>query len=220
MKGRRGFTFLAWILVFARGFVGAQAQAGPSFTVTAGNAAMPSSGFGIIPFTLTSTNGYVGPVIVSCMPTTPPAGANIPTCGAPEPYGNGFQGGGVSVNLTADSAVVKGGIFIYALPASISEGWNALLHHPETEGTTGWALASVMTLGLTFPRWKARRSTRGLLVIITLIGLAGIVACVGPFPKAPSLTPGTYTYTVTAVGTSFSASTTVTVTVPPGVVVL
>jgi hypothetical protein len=202
--------------------VGAYGQAAsPSFTLAASNITMPSSGFGIIPFTLTSVNGYVGAVIVGCAPQTPPAGANIPTCGAPEPYGNGFPGGTVTVNLTADSPVANHGVFIYALPASISDSWNARLNRTETEGTLSCALVGALMWGLGFPRQKrAWRRVRLSLLMVTLIGMAGIVGCVGPFPKAPDLTPGIYTYKVTAVGDSFSTSTTVTVTVPQGIVVL
>jgi hypothetical protein len=221
MKGTKALTCLVLLLAFACGSVGAQGQsAAPSFTLAASNITMPSSGFGLIPFTLTSVNGYEGGVLVGCTPPTPPAGANIPTCGAPEPYGQGFQGGGVFVTLTADSPVANSVVEIYALPAYISAGWNARLDRPQTEGTAGWELAGALIVGLGLRRRRARCPACPLLAMVMLIGLTGTVGCVGPFPKAPTLTPGTYTYTVTAVGTSFSTSTTVTVTVPQGIVVL
>jgi hypothetical protein len=222
-KRNRALSYLISLLAVTCGSIGAQAQvASPSFTLTARNTAMPSSGFGFIPFTLTAVNGYTGSVLVACEPPSPPAGANIPTCGAPEPYGNGFPGGLVGVSLTADSPVASSSVYIYALPASLSASWNPRLRRLETEGTVGWALAGVLMLGLGLWPRKTRCPARLLPAMVMLIALMGVVACAGPFPKAPTLTPGTYTYTVTAlgVGTSLSTSTTVTVTVPQGIVVL
>jgi hypothetical protein len=221
MKGNKALTCLASLLVLVFGSGGAQAQAAtPSFTITADNVTMPSGGFGLIPFTLTSANGYTGGVLVGCTPPTPPAGVNIPTCGAPEPYGPGNLPLGVT--LTADSPVVKQSIYIYALPASISASLNARLNRPGPEGTAGWALAGALMLGLGFRKRRSRWPACLLLAVVMLIGLTGLVACASPFPNFPTLTPGTYTYSVTAVGvgTSFSTSTTVTVTVPSGIVVL
>ena len=221
MKGNRALTCLATLLVLVFGSDGAQAQAAtPSFTITASNTTMPSNGLGSIPFTLTSVNGYAGGVLVDCTPPSPPPGANIPTCGAPEPYGPGNLPLGVT--LTAASPAVKQSIYIYALPASISASLNARLNRQGPEGTASWALAGALMLGFELRRRRRRWPADLLLAVVMLIGLAGLVACASPFPSFPTLTPGTYTYTVTAVGvgTSFSTSTEVTVTVPSGVVVL
>ena len=55
--------------------------ASPSFTVSAMNTTMPSSGNGSIPVTLSSVDGYAGSIVLQCPNVNAGAGARVPTCG-------------------------------------------------------------------------------------------------------------------------------------------
>jgi len=78
---RRCLLLLLWVLPFGfvLGTLSAEA-ATPSFTISATNVTMPSSGDGSIPFVLTS-DGYVGNVAVQCPEVNAPAKVKIPDCG-------------------------------------------------------------------------------------------------------------------------------------------
>lgn len=208
MNRNVALSCVAGLVAFAVGAGGAQMPAPvPSFTISASNITMPSSGEGGIPFTLTSVNGFAGSIGVSCTPPAPPVGVREAQCG----------GGpsGVPIALAANAtAAGNSGLMAYVyFPPKASSKLN--LERPG--GGTSWALAGVLMLGFGLHRRRARRSGILLLAVGMLIGLMGISACsAGP----ETLTPGVYTYTLNASeenNTSFSASTTVQVTVPPGI---
>jgi hypothetical protein len=213
IKRNTALTCLVSLLTLGFGAASAQAPAAtPSFTISASNITMPSSGDGSIPFTLTSVNGFAGSVGVTCTPPNPAAGVREPNCA---------EGGPVSPPyvLTAN-ATAKGVSTITASEPLPVPDVSKLNRTRPREGTS-WALAGVLMLGLGLNRKRSGQSTRLLLAVGMLIGLMGIGACSSP----ETLTPGTYTYTLNASSyvqnnTSLSASTTVTVTVPPGIVVV
>jgi hypothetical protein len=204
-------SFLAIIAALGSG----QAQsATPSFTISASNAAMPASGTGAIPFTLTSVNGFSGSVGVGCGPVNPPTGSVLPQCNytggavAPPPYtlaANGTVTG--SLNLVAN------------IPPCSSPCPVKLPLRPRHRGAVNLALAGGLLLGFGFRR-SARRLRRALLLAGILAGLVG-VACGGG--NGNTLTPGTFGYTVSATQVDTTASpllvvnTTVNVTVPAGI---
>ena len=79
---RRCLLLFVWILAFGPVLESLPAHAAtPSFTISATNVTMPSSGDGSIPFVLTSVDGYIGTVAVQCPEVNAPAGARIPYCG-------------------------------------------------------------------------------------------------------------------------------------------
>ena len=81
MKRRWSLLFV-WMVAFGSVLDSLPAHAAPpSFTISATNVTLPSSGDGSIPFVLTSVDGYVGTVAVSCPEVNAPAGARIPYCG-------------------------------------------------------------------------------------------------------------------------------------------
>ena len=205
MQRNKALTCLASLLTLALGSGSAQAlTATPSFTISAANFTMPSSGNGSIPFTLTSVNGYTGTVnVTGTLPNTP-AGIRVPNLDLGGPVSPGFV-------LTAN-ATVAGVIGITASAPAVSR-----LNLPEHGGSAGWELAGVFILGVGLRRRKARWPMRLLLTAGMLIGLTGIGACGG---SPVTLTPGTYPYTLTAYNNSLTASTTVMMTVPPGIVVI
>jgi hypothetical protein len=182
----------------------------PSFTITAIGITMPSSGTGLIPFTLTSVNGFAGTLNITCTPPNPAAGVREPVCG----------GGSVTSFALAAKATVTGNASLMAYVYFPPKASSRLDLQRRGEGTS-WALAGVLMLGFGLQRRRARRlgyrSGLLLLAVGTLIGLTGISACsAGP----ETLTPGVYAYTVTATDqndTSSSVSTTVQVTVPSGI---
>jgi len=204
-------TCLVVFSALASGLCAAQLPAvapAPSFTISATNVTMPSSGSVAIPFTLTSVNGFVGSVAVDCIAPTEPAGVKAPFC---EDYGpvRAFP-------LTADGTAT-GSYEVVAIPPltyPAARGANPLKH----DRGGSWALAGVLILGLGLQRKRTRRFAR-VLVAIGVIGLTGlgISGCGGP----PTLTPGAYVFTLNATSVTtptLTASTTATVTVPAGIV--
>jgi len=204
MQRCRVLVLLGSFLVFSSEFGGVSALAAtPSFTVSASNVTMPTSGLGSIPITLTSVNGYTGTIIADCAATNPPAGAKLPACG--------FATTEPQYTLNAN-AVVAGHIDLMAYPVPAP---TSLLHSPGHGIVASMALASTLLLGLGFRRRAARWFALMLIAVGSLVGLAGIGACGG---SSNTLTPGIWPYLVTATDTTgASVSTTVSVTVPPGI---
>lgn len=182
----------------------------PIFTISAGNVTMPSSGTVSVPFTLTSVNGFVGSVTVSCIAPTEPAGVRVPFCD---------QGGPIMAYPLTSDGNATGNMTIVAIqpnPVPLADR-SSLARRGEGEG---WALAGILMLGIGLRRKSSRRFTRMSLVAGMMVALAGIgvCGCGGP----PTLTPGPYLFTLNASSISPtlgpSAITTLTVTVPPGIV--
>lgn len=198
----------ASLLTFGSGMSVATAQAtAPSFTISAGNATMPVSGSGTIPFILTSHDGYAGTLNASCAPTSPPAGARLPYCGT---------GGPVAVvyNLSAN-ATINETLNLSAVPVPLVDG---RLNRSSHGAEAAWAFVGVLLFGFSFRRRRARWITLPLLAAAMLAGFMGLDAC-GGGNGGQTLTPGTYAYTITAtdIHTQVSASTTINITVPPGI---
>jgi hypothetical protein len=177
----------------------------PNFTISAANTIMPSSGFGSVPVTLTSINGYVGSVTTNCNPTNPPAGAKLPICGGPTAP--------PIFALTANQTV-KGSITLMPygddLPFPAS-----MLHRDGRRLAPGLALAGVVLFGLRIRPRDWYRLALTFFVLFVLVGLMGISACGGK-GNSNGMTPGTYQYTVTAgdINTGEYVTTNVAVTVP------
>ncbi len=181
----------------------------PSFTISASNVTMPSSGTVPIPFTLTSVNGFAGMVSVTCAAPTEPMGVNAPYC---------EQGGPVLAYTLAADGTATGSISIVAIepnPVPLATRSSLARRH---EGVS-WALAGFLVMGIGLRRKRARQFTRIALAVGMMAALAGIglCGCGGP----PTLTPGAYVFTFNATSVStptIMASATSTVTVPAGIV--
>jgi hypothetical protein len=210
MKRKIAMSCLIALLAFASSRGRAQAPVPvPSFTISASNITMPSSGEGPIPFTITSVNGFAGSIGVNCNPPNPATGVREPGC----------EGGPAMAPLVLTAnGTATGGVYIDAIdPLPAHEV--SRLNLPGHGRGASWALAGVLLLGFGLRRRKGW-SGSVLLTLGLLIGLTGLGACGGPV----TLTPGVYTYTLNAFtsgGTSpsISTSTTANVTVPPGIVV-
>jgi hypothetical protein len=164
-------------------------SAAPTFTLTASNVSLSTTGTGSIPYTVTAVNGYTGTVIVKCEAPTVPAGVSIPYCGtAPV----------VSYTLDPDPKVdpgypVASGSFpLYGniVPASLGfvAGHNPFL-----------AIFFIIALlsGFTLRRHAARRLT--LLTLPLFLAVLAALGCTSGCGSAPrGFTPGTYTYVVSA----------------------
>ena len=190
---------LGLLLVFSSGFGGARARAAtPSFTISAANVTMPSSGNGSIPITLTSVNGYTGLIGMTCSPMNPPVGAKLPTCVF-------LQGAGIQ--LTANGTVT--GSFLLIPPGGVlPPSMASLSHRPGNWRVGALVLAGALLFGLDIRRRAARWLITALFALGTLTCLAGIGACGG---NSNAMTPGTYSYAITATdnktGTSVNTST-------------
>jgi len=169
---------------------------------------MPSSGFGSIPFTLTSVGGFSGTVTMFCVPPNEPTTVTLPICNVGGPV--------VVVVLDANQTVNGNWKLLASLPVPDPVKFNLHRHR----SGLGLALAGVVMLGFGVGRRRDSRVGRVLLGFGLLFGLTVIGACGG---SQKTLTPGNYTYTLTATeqGSSspITASATLTVTVPPGIVV-
>ncbi len=179
----------------------------PSFTISANNTTMPTTGTATIPFTITSVNGYTGSLTVRCVPPNPPSGVREPQCGGGPPS---------SIVLSANTSQTSNfTLYPYIYVGATLTG---TLKHLETfEGVT-LAFAGLLGLGLPLRRGKSIQRTSGRLLVAIgiLAGLSGLNACGGVL----TLTPGTYTYTLSATSqdnASSSVNTTLQVAVPPGV---
>jgi hypothetical protein len=190
------------LLVFSFEFFGANPLAAtPGFSISATNTTMPSSGFGSIPVTLTSIDGYAGSVTTNCNPLNPPAGARLPICGAPTAP--------PIYKLTANQSLA-GSITLMPygddlpLPASMLRCDGPAL-----------ALAGVLLFGVRIRSRKWRRFAPTFFVLCVLGGLAGISGC-GGSGNSNGMTPGTYQYTARAadINTGAYVTTNVAITVP------
>jgi hypothetical protein len=209
MKRHTTLLCLASLLTLTIGAATAQPPApAPSFTISAPNITMPSSGTATVNFTLTSVDGFTGTVAVNCAAPTVSANVILPYIDL---------GGPLHAYTVTANAATTGNFNLLATPPLAVP---AALNHPARRSTLVWSLAGVFLLGLGLRRRKSLRYTHLLLAVGLLIGVSGITACAGP----ETLTPGTYTYTLTATQVdvpaipSATATTTFTVTVPRGIV--
>jgi hypothetical protein len=182
---RRCLLLFVWILAFGPVLESLPAHAAtPSFTISATNVTMPSSGDGSIPFVLTSVDGYIGTVAVQCPEVNAPAGARIPYCG----------GGPVfAFDLTADETV-NGNLALtpYGVPVPLAAGG--------------------LLIGLALRRRKGGWPTLALVLAGTLASLGEAVGCGGGTSSmTPGTYP--YTITATNAKTNVVVSTTANVTV-------
>ena len=184
----------------------------PGFTISATNVTMTPSGV-LVPFTVTSVNGFVGSVTFLCTEPNPPAGVKVPAC----VQGGPIQAITLSANGTSSGEILLGPyVLINGLQTPV--GASSL----PTRRATGYALAGLLALGLGLgSRKKGRfRLQPGRLLLVggLMLGLMGLGACGG---GPDTLTPGIYTYTLTASDgpPNDMASTTFQVTVPAGIVI-
>lgn len=223
MQERRALALLAASIAFISGIGSGHAQgATPSFTITASNVTMPSSGTGSIAFTLTSVNGWAGNVVVGCGPTNPPTGAIVPDC---EYAGGAAEPAQPPISLAANGTATGSASLVAEITPCNPCPANLPIR-PRHQGTpshgrpVSLALAGALLLALGFRRRAARWLTLTLMMVAMLGGLAGIGAC-GSSGK--TLTAGIYAYTLTATGTQtttnaqLTETTTANVTVPAGI---
>ena len=198
-------------LVSAACAVGMAPTPAPSFTISASNVTMPLSGTVAIPFTLTSVNGFAGPVAVLCGEPTVPGSINL------GPYCD--QGGPLMAYTLVANGTTTGSITIVAIPPNPVPLASKASVVGDGRGAS-WAVACALILGLGLRRKSVLRLSRVALAVFLLMGLAGlgICGCGGP----PTLTPGTYLFDLNATSVSANpmlyASTTATVAVPAGIV--
>lgn len=203
MNLQKSIVTFSSMLVLSFGFFGTQARAAtPSFTISATNATMSSSGSsgtGSSTFTLTSFNGYSGTIGITCYPTSEPAGAKMPYCGGSAMLGH---------SLTAN-AMVTGSLPFFNVP--VPEPVSIPVRRSKA-GPAGLALAAMLLLGLGF----RKRVSRLLLIVLLAAGaFAGLGILGGCGGSNSVVTPGTYSYTVKAVDTnSVIVTSTFDVTVP------
>jgi hypothetical protein len=214
MTRNKVLSCLAVFSAMTSGLYAAQAPAvapAPSFTISASNVTMPSSGMVAIPFTLTSVNGFAGSVAVLCVEPTVVGSINR------GPYCD--QGGPLMAYTLVADGTTTGSVTIVAIkpnPVPLASK-SSLIGHGRG---ASWALACALILGLGLKRKSVLRLSRIALAVFLLMGLAGfgICGCGGP----PTLTPGTYPFMLNATSVSTNpslyASTTATVTVPAGIV--
>jgi len=176
--------------------------ANPTFTISATNVTMSSSGSsgtGASTFTLTSLNGYTGTIGINCYPTTEQAGATVPFCG-----GSAMIGHTLSANQ-----VVTGQLPFYNVP--VPEPVRLPLRRSHA-GLTRLALAAMIFCGLGLRKRIPRALYLALLAAALFAGLGTMSACGG---SKSAVTPGTYSYTVKALDTNSNIVTaTFQVTVP------
>jgi hypothetical protein len=210
MMRNKVLSIAAGLLVFGSGLCWARTPA-PSFTISATNVTMPSSGVAEIPFTLTSANGFAGTLVVLCEQPTVAGSVNK------GPYCD--DGGPVRAYTLVLDGTATGNITITAKQPLLVPA-TAGVRRERQITTAGWAIAGVLLLGLGLRRKRVLRFSGLSLALFLLIGLAGLglSGCGGP----PTLTPGPYTFSLIANSVSdtvtVSASTTAIVTVPPGIV--
>jgi hypothetical protein len=116
----------------------------PSFTLSASNITMPSSGTTSIPFTLISVNGFAGSLALGVTPPTPPAGVKLPylEIGGPAQL----------YPLTANGTLTSSIGVLSAIPVPVP----VRFHQPTRHGDrTIWSLAAALLLCLGLRRRRA-----------------------------------------------------------------
>lgn len=149
-----------------------------SYTISASNVTITTSGGGSIPFTLSSVKGFIGTIAIGCELPTVAAGVKIPSCGGGPVLTKTLTAGEVinsSINLNSYGTVEPVGFLLAGHPALTI------------------VLAVALLAGLTLRRRSARRFTLPL-ALLALAALSFLSGCGTP----GGFTPGTYTYTVTA----------------------
>ncbi len=142
--------------------------ASPSFSVSAMNTTMPSSGNGSIPVTLSSVDGYAGSIVLQCPEVNAGAGARVPTCG----------GGPLRAYDLAANQMIQ-----TSLPLV-----------PYGEPVPASIVAGALLLGVGLRRRRRRVWWFAPALLGSLAGFGGMIGCGG----GPGMTPGAYTYTITA----------------------
>jgi hypothetical protein len=185
----------------------------PSFTI-AGTAVSLSPGATTgnnSTITVTSVDGFTGSVTLTAAVTSSPAGAqDMPTFsfGSTSPVDlNGSVG---TATLTIFTTAATGGALTY--PVRRGPSWYT------ASGTGLVAFALLFGTGIGIPaRRRNWRTMLGILVVlVTLIGIGGLLACGGNGSGGggnSGTTPGTYTVTVTGTSGSTTATGTITLTV-------
>lgn len=175
-----------------------------TFNMTALPTTVAKGSSGTTTVTVSSTNGYVGIVSLSCKVTSSPANAvNLPTCTSSQTVtlGSSTTSGTATVNINTTAASSSA----LTWPKGKANGW---------EGIGGGAALAFLSV-LWVPR--RRRAWLSMLFILVLItGFGVMIGCSGGGTKPPQTTnPGTtagiYTVTVTGAGND-SANTTATAT--------
>jgi hypothetical protein len=177
---RRCLFLLVWVLAFGSALESLPARAAtPSFTISATNVTMPSSGDGSIPFVLTSVDGYIGTVAVQCPEVNAPAAARIPYCGGGPLF---------AFNLTANERS-NGNLPLtpYGVPVPLAAG--------------------AVLVGIALRRRKIGWRTLTLVLAGTLACLGEVVGCGGGTSGMTPGTY-TYTMTATDAKTNVVVSTT------------
>jgi hypothetical protein len=188
--------FLVCFLVFHGGL--AVAAPAPLFTIAATNVTMPSGGnLASSKFTLTSLNGFVGQIRISCAYSGGDMGARVPSCGI---YTNPMFSLGADQSLTGTLTLLPYGKVINF--SSESRPGERSSHAP----ILALAIISVLMLGRRlhnqWSKWLA-------VFVLAGAGILGISSC-------GSGLSGTFPYTVTAVDTrtNTTQNTSIMVTVP------
>ncbi len=165
------------VIVTAPGFTLAASPATLSFTSGAASGNSDT-------ITVTSTNGYVGAVALTCALTSSSA-ANQPTCSV----------------APASVTLASGGTGTAVVTITSTAAHSAALHNP-FGGTLG-AGSAVFAVLLCFAPLRRRRVLRPLLACVALLGsLTALSGCGGSKTPVTVSSAGTYTVTVTASGTA------------------
>ncbi len=205
-------------IAFASGYV-ASAVASATYTIntppppgtyslSATNVTLAAGGSGTSTLTVSSTNGYVGTVTLSCAVTSSPANAvHTPTCAVSQ-----------TVALSASATNGTAAVTVSSTAASAS-----LAPRDSLWKKAGGGMALATLFVLLVPRRQRRAwTTMGLVLLATLV--IGLGACGGGGSSGsasnqqtnPGTTTGAYTITVNATGSDAAhttASTTFTLTV-------
>lgn len=161
-------------------------SAAPTFTIATSNTTVSTIGTGSIAYTLTSVNGYIGTVKVTCQAPNVAAGISIPYCVPPaatqtDPYPTTF-------NLTANQIITGS----FALNSTGDAATSSFLASRNPVLAIFFVVA--LLSGLTLRRHSARRLTLPLFLAV----LAALSCTLGCGKVSQGFTPGTYTYVIGA----------------------